>query len=60
LLLFLYVSGCSDEDILLSEQVIESGLLEESVVTDVPAAVWEGIRVNQRYFVPKSVEAFQA
>ena len=45
ILLFLVIcfciSGCSDEGIMLSEQVLESGLLEEEVVTDIPPEVWE-------------------
>ena len=41
LVIYLCISGCSDEGIMLSEQVIESGLLEDGVVTDIPPEVWE-------------------
>lgn len=57
LLMCLCVWGCGDEGLLLSEQVIESGLFEEGVVTDVPPAVWEWTKPDERYF--KRRESFQ-
>ena len=58
--LCLCVGGCADEGILLSEQVIESGILEEGVVTDVPPEVWEAMKRNYRYFPRAPVEVFEA
>ena len=56
----LCVSGCSDEGILLSEQVIESGVFEEGVVTDVPPEVWDALKLRaSRFKAGDTIHALQ-
>lgn len=60
LLLFcLCVFGCGDE-VVMSRQVLEIVSPSEAVITAPPEVVWDGIRLNQRYFPREPVEAFEA
>ena len=44
----------------MSRQVLEIVSPSEAVITAPPEVVWDGIRLNQRYFPREPVEAFEA
>ena len=47
--LFILLCGCSDR-VVLPDEVLEIVSPSEAVVSDVPEAVWESMRLNYRYF----------